>query len=552
MSPVPITAMFRALVMSSSRNIRAYNRRHHNNRSTPPTVPIGSTRSGRMRPSRRSVLGAGLGLAGLGLLRPTAARAADIRFESNPFTLGVASGYPEPNAVVLWTRVAPQPFVPGGGMPDAPVAVDWELADDEAFARVRRSGTTYATPDWAHSVHVEVSGLEPAREYWYRFTSGGARSGAGRARTAGATSRLKLGVASCQYYEHGYYAAYRALAGADLDLLVHVGDYIYEQRGIARVRTHDAPEAYTLDDYRHRYALYKSDADLQRAHAACAWMVTSDDHEVDNDYAGDTSEEGDSGELFLARRAAAYQAYYEHMPLPRRLLPLGPHQRLYTRRSFGDLVDLHMLDGRQFRSPQACGPEPLVAPCAELYAAQRTMLGAAQETWLHGALGASRARWNLLGQQTLFAHFDQSGEQDLRYWADGWSGYPAARARLVDFLAERRIANPVVLSGDIHAFLVNDVNRRADDPGSAVVATELVTTSISSPARPQADFDRWLPENGNVRLARSEHRGYLAIDIRPERLRAELVAVDDVAKADSPTRVLATFDVENGKPGVAR
>jgi alkaline phosphatase D len=180
------------------------------------------------------------------------------------------------------------------------------------------------------------------------------------------------------------------------------------------------------------------------------------------------------------------------------------------------------------------------------------MLGAAQETWLSGALGASRARWNLLGQQTPFAHFDQGGEQDLRYAADAWNGYPAARARLVDFLAERRIANPVILSGDIHAFLVNDVNRRADDPASPIVATELVTTSISSAAPPQRNFDLWRSENGNVRLARSEHRGYLAITVRPERLHADLVAVDDVTKAESATHVLAAFDVENGKPGVAR
>lgn len=507
-----------------------------------------------MRPSRRTVVGGGLGLAALSLLRQSGVRAEDLRFDSNPFTLGVASGYPEPNAVVLWTRLAPEPLVPGGGMPDAPVRVEWELADDESFARVRRRGTVYATAEWAHSVHVEVAGLEPGREYWYRFVSGGARSALGRTRTAPApgNAELKIAVASCQYYEHGHYAAYRAMADADLDLIVHVGDYVYEQRGIARVRTHDAPECYTLEDYRHRHALYKSDPHLQRAHAACAWMVTSDDHEVDSDYAGETSEERDAPELFLARRAAAYKAYYEHLPMPRRLLPLGAHQRLYTRRSFGDLVDLYMLDGRQFRSPQACLPGPLVAPCAELYDARRTMLGAAQEAWLHNMLGASRTRWNLLGQQTLFAHFDQSGEQATRYWADGWNGYPAARARLVDFLAERRIANPVVLSGDIHTFLVNDVNRRADDPDTDIVATELVTTSISSPARPQADFDRWLPENGNVRLARSEHRGYLAIDVRPERLRAELVAVDDVTKPDSPTRVIAAFEVENGRPGVAR
>jgi alkaline phosphatase D len=505
---------------------------------------------------RRTLVGSGVGLGAAAALRPFATRAADLKFASNPFTLGVASGYPEPNALVLWTRLAPEPFVPGGGIPPTAVVVDWEIAGDEAFKRIARHGTAYATPEWAHSVHVEAGGLDPARDYWYRFTSGGQRSAVGRTRTApalgAAVAELKLGIASCQYYEFGHFAAYRALARDALDVVVHVGDYIYEQRGVARVRSHDAPEAYTLDDYRWRYALYKSDPDLQAAHAASAWMVASDDHEVDNDYAGDTSADAEPRGRFLARRAAAYRAYYEHLPLPRRLRPDGPNQRLYARRSFGELVDLHVLDGRQFRSPHACRPEPLVEPCPELYDPARTMLGEAQEKWLRRGLGASGAHWNLLGQQTMFAHFDISGEQGLRYSADGWNGYPAARARLVDFLAERKIANPVILSGDVHAFLVNDVNRHADDAASPIVATELVTTSITSPARPQSDFDGWLLENPNVRLARSDVRGYLRLAIAAERLHADLVAVDDVTRADSGTHVIAAFDVVAGRPGVVR
>jgi alkaline phosphatase D len=507
--------------------------------------------------TRRELLSAaGLSALGLGLLRSPTARAADLTFSSYPFTLGVASGYPEPTAVVLWTRLAPEPLAPGGGMPDAPVAVDWEIAEDESFRRMARRGRVHATADWAHSVHVEAAGLAPGRDYWYRFAAGGERSPVGRTRTAaerGAALReLMLAVASCQTYEHGHYAAYRAMAADDLDLVVHVGDYIYEQRGVSRVRAHDLPEAFTLDDYRLRYAVYKSDPHLQAAHAACAWMLTSDDHEVDNDYAAERSEDRDVPELFLARRAAAYRAYYEHLPLPRRLVPFGPHQRLHTQRGFGDLLELVMLDGRQYRSPQACGAR-LASPCAELLAADRSMLGPAQEAWLEATLRTSRARWNVLGQQTLLAHFDQGGAADgVRYWADGWNGYPAARARLVDFLAAQRIANPVVLSGDIHAFLVNDVHRHPQDPASPIVATELVTTSISSPGRPQADFETWLPENPNVRLARSDHRGYLSLAVRPDSLHAELVAVDDVTREDSGTHVLASFDVADGKPGVAR
>jgi alkaline phosphatase D len=509
-----------------------------------------------MRHSRRTVLSTGLGLAGAALLRERSARAAEITFAEDPFTLGIASGYPEPNAAVLWTRLAPQPLVPGGGMPAAPVAVDWEVGADEGLRTVVRRGTVYATPDWAHSVHVEVTGLRPARDYWYRFTSGGARSPVGRTRTAEARgtlqNRLTLAVACCQHFEQGHYAAYRAIAEDAPDVVVHVGDYIYEGRGTNRVRTHDAPECHTLDDYRQRYAIYKSDPNLQAAHAAGPWMLVSDDHEVANDYAADHSAQDDPPELFLARRAAAYQAYYEHLPLPRALVPFAGRQRLHTSRAFGDLAAVFMLDGRQYRSPQACQPGPIVEPCAELYETERSMLGTAQEEWLRRALGASTTRWNLLGQQTVLAHFDQSGDRPRAYWADNWNGYPAARQRLIAALQARPAANPVVLGGDIHAFLVNDVHAVALDNDSPIVATELVTSSISSQAQAQATFDRWKAENPNVHLARADYRGYLRVAVEPARLHADLVAVDDVERSDSPTHVLASFDVENGKPGVAR
>lgn len=500
-------------------------------------------------------MGAGLGAAGAIWLRPWPARATDISFAVNPFTLGVASGYPEPEAVVLWTRLAPEPFAPGGGVAADAVEVGWEVGTDERLRDVVRRGTTYASAEWAHSVHVEVTGLIPGRDYWYRFTSGGQESPIGRTRTAaarGTAARVSLAVASCQYYEHGHYAAYRAMAADALDLVVHVGDYIYEGRGTSAVRMHDQAECHTLDDYRRRYALYKSDPSLQAAHAATPWMVVHDDHEVANDYAALDSSQNDPPELFLARRAAAYQAHYEHLPLPRRLVPFDGRQRLYTSRSFGDVLTIYMLDGRQYRSPHPCGSSRFIAPCAELYSGTRTMLGATQEQWLHGALGATASRWNVLGQQTTFAHFDQSIEGPTAYWADGWNGYPAARARLVDFLAERRTPNPVIVSGDIHAFLVNDVNLKPTDYATPIVATELVTTSISSPAVAQRTFDAWRAENPNVHLARSDARGYVRIALDAAALHADLVAVDDVTRADSGVHVLASFTVEDGRPGIAR
>jgi alkaline phosphatase D len=505
--------------------------------------------------SRRALIGAGLSVAGLELLRGWPARAAEPSFATDPFTLGVASGYPEPTAAVLWTRLAPEPLVPGGAMPATPVAVDWEVFEDDALRRVVRRGTAYATPDFAHSVHVEVTGLMPGRDYWYRFTCGGVQSPVGRTRTAAARGttpeRLALAIASCQHYEQGHYAAYRTMATEELDLVVHVGDYIYEGRGTQRVREHTFSECHTLEDYRQRFALYKSDPHLKAAHAAAPWMLVPDDHEVANDYAALDSGQGDPPELFRARRAAAYQAYYEHLPLPRRFVPVDGRQRIYTSRSFGDLVGVYMLDGRQYRSPQACRPGPLVEPCAELHAEQRTMLGAAQEQWLGTALAASSARWNLVAQQTLFAHFDQSGERPLAYWADGWNGYPAARARLLEALAVHRTRNAVILSGDIHAFLVNDIHAEPTNLDSQVVATELVTSSISSQGPPQRNFDAWRAENPNVHFARSDYRGYVRLTIGAESLHADLIAVDDIARSDSATHVLASFDVESDKPGIA-
>lgn len=502
--------------------------------------------------SRRRLLADGLSVAGFGLLSGRAPRAAEVRFTTDPFTLGVASGYPERTAVVLWTRLAPVPLAPDGGVPADVVAVDWELADDSRFNRIRRSGRSYATADWAHSVHVEVGGLEPARDYWYRFTSGGMQSPVGRTRTAPAdgAARLRVALACCQHYESGHYAAYGAIAREDLDLVLHVGDYVYENRGVSRARRHDDAECYTLDDYRRRYAIYKSDPQLKSAHASFPWMVTWDDHEVDNDYAGATSEENDDEALFLARRAAAYQAYYEHMPLPRRMVPYGPYGRLHTVRGFGGLVDVYMLDGRQHRSDQACAGR-LVSPCRALYDEQRSMLGAEQERWLDSSLGHGGARWTLLAQQTVFAHFDQQPGPQIGYWADGWNGYPAARQRLLDSLAARGIANPVVLSGDIHAFVVNDVHARPGDPESSVVAAELVTSSISSPGPPQAELDAVIGENPNVHLARSDVRGYTRLDIDRNGLEATLISVDDVARADSDVSVLRSFAIEAGRPGIA-
>lgn len=494
---------------------------------------------------------------------PGALRAADaLRFRDDPFTLGVASGYPTSDSFVLWTRLAPSPFEPGGGAPrDAVIPVQWELATDERMRNIVRTGVEYATPAWAHSVHAEPADLEAGREYWYRFTAGKARSPIGRTRTAPAANaalpRMRIALASCQQYEHGYFNAYRHMLDDELDLVLHVGDYIYEQSwGVQRIRSHNAPEVHSLDDYRVRYALYRGEPELRQAHAACPWLVTWDDHEVSNDYAGETSEHDHPREWFLARRAAAYQAFYEHMPLPRRALPFGPDLRLFAQRAFGQLANVFMLDTRQFRSPLAC-TEPgrrssRSANCDELRDPTRTKLGAAQEGWLAGRMAASRSRWNLLCSGTVMAYIDEQPGEGERFWNDGWNGYPAARARLMESMAATKLSNPVVLSGDIHTFLAANHHRTPHDLESPHIAVEFTATSITSQGISQPSLDERCANNANLLHANTTQRGYVRFDITPQRLQADLVAMQSVSDRTAGREVQASFVVEDQRARIER
>ncbi len=483
------------------------------------------------------------------------------RFAAYPFSLGVASGYPAPGSVVLWTRLAPVPDAPGGGMAPEIIPVKWEVAADERMARIIDSGTTYAEPAWGHSLHVVVPRLQAGRSYWYRFSAGDAQSPIGRTRTAPATAarndRLRFAFASCQQYEQGWYGAWRHLAADDPDLVVFLGDYIYEGSwGSNHVRRHNGPEAITLEDYRARHALYKSDPDLQAAHAQLPWVLTWDDHEVENDYAGTRSENLDHPEWFLARRAAAYKAFYENQPLPPWARPLGPHMRLHTRFSYGNLASFHLLDNRQYRSPQAC-PHPGrggsnrvdVSTCAEMADPARTLLGPEQERWLEAGLGSSRTRWNIIAQQTLMSQWDNKQGPGRDAFTDGWDGYPAARQRLIDFLATRKPANPVVIGGDVHMSFVADVKQDFDNPSSATVASEFVGTSITSQARGQSGVLKMLPEHPHIHLAEARYRGYTRVEIGAARMQVDLRAMDSVSTREADCRTLASFVVEDGRPG---
>jgi alkaline phosphatase D len=506
--------------------------------------------------SRRAFLAAAAASGGvLGACASGAGRVSGVA--EDPFRLGVASGDPSPDGFVLWTRLAPRPLEPDGGMPPAAVEVAWVLAEDDRLGRGRRTGTARALPELAHAVHVEVSGLEPARTYWYQFRVGGYESPLGRAATFPAPgalpARLRLGVASCQHFESGLFTAYEHMLREDVDLVVHLGDYIYEGKAATTgVRRHLGPECTTLEGYRTRYGLYRGDAQLQAMHAAVPWVVTPDDHEFDNNYAGDISEEkGVSREAFRVRRAAAYQAYYEHMPLRRVSFPSGPDMRLYRRLAWGRLADLNVLDTRQYRTDQPCG-DGNKPPCDEVMDPDATILGAAQRDWLFDGLGNSAAVWNVLAQQVMIARVDRKPGEGVTHSMDQWPGYEVERRRLLRFFHERRIANPVTLAGDIHTNWANDLIADFDGLGGKTVAAEFVGTSISSGGdgqnRPK-DLDLLLADNPFVRFHNAE-RGYLLCEATPERWTTRFRTVPFVRRPGAPLNTRATFTVEAGRAGL--
>jgi alkaline phosphatase D len=501
-----------------------------------------------MNPSRRRLLQSTLAL-GLAPAFVRHAGAADV----DRFALGIASGCPRPDSLVLWTRLV------GAELPER-VPVQWELASDEGFRQVVAKGSETAEAGWAHSVHAEPAGLAPGRWYWYRFSALGARSAIGRTRTApapDAAEPLRFAIASCQRWDHGHFAAWRDMATQELDLVLFLGDYIYEYASSASTelpRRHSGGAARTLDNYRERYAQYKSDAHLQAIHARAPWICTWDDHEVENDYAAGQSQGLDP--QFALRRAAATQAYWEHMPFPKALRPRGTDMRIHERYDWGRLARLITLDDRQWRDPQAC-PKPgkgggntvHLKDCEALKDPRRTLLGAPQEQWLAQSWDAQRP-WNLLAQQTLMARnsWDDPAAGG-QYWTEAWDGYPAARQRLLGDMLAAKAHNPVVLGGDVHAHYVADLKLDFDAAKSPVIATEFCGTSISSRGLAQDKVAASLAWNPHLRHARSDKRGYIQFALAKDRLSAELRSVDDVMDPMSPVRTEKRFVVEAGQAG---
>lgn len=547
------------------------------NRSSPSggraTISVDNGRTMAPTLNRRGFLGwagATAVLLGTGACSSSGASPAPVGVRTqNPFTLGVASGDPAADSVVLWTRLAVDPLAAdgAGGMPATPVPVDWEIAGDEAMTQVVSRGQVLATPELGHSVHPEVGGLEPDREYFYRFRvagDGGAISPVGRTRTTprpqDSPASLAFAFASCQSWGDGYYTAYEHMAREDLDLVVFLGDYIYEndltstKRGVA-VPAAVVAEPMDLVGYRLRHGLYKMEAPLQAAHARFPWIAVFDDHEVENNWAGDVSqvdtEPDQDPAVFRVRRAAAFQAYYEHLPLRAAQLPHGASMQLYRRLPYGTLADFTMLDTRQFRDDQACG-DKTVAGCTDRLDPNRTILGAPQRDWIINGFSTSQARWQILGNQVCLGVTDYDAGPALDVNTDPWDGYVADRNRVLGAAAAAKVRNLVAITGDRHENYAGDLLSSFEQPGAPVVGSEFVGTSITSKGDGADATDETrtiLAATPTVKFA-NDQRGYVRVDVTPQAWRSTYQVVPYVQRPGAPVTTRAVWAVEDGRPGV--
>jgi alkaline phosphatase D len=502
-----------------------------------------------------------LGAAAQAQTVPRATQGAGPRWQVDPFSLGVASGQPQPGSVVLWTRLRIAPA--DAALQAQAITVVCEVFADEALRQPVRQWRVRTDAARGHSVHVVASGLQPGRPYWYRFVCGNAASSVGRARTSPGVDdpvgRLRIALASCQHYEQGHFVAHREMAQRDLDLVLFVGDYIYESSNPKyMLRQHGGGVPKLLSEYRERHAQYKTDADLQACHAAHTWAMTWDDHEVVNDYANDLDRNFTDPQVFLRRRAAAYQAYFEHMPLRLGPDPVdGSQMRIHDRMAWGQLADLWTLDCRQYRDHQACldpnrGGGRVVVGCDALADPSRSMLGAAQTQWLEAGLSRSARRWKLVAQSTLMSSSGVNTPLGRSAFTDGWDGYPQARAQLLGTVAQAGVNNVVMLGGDVHMNVAAQLRVQANDERAPVVASEIVTTSVTSRGLGEKLLTQIRDSNPDIVHARSDERGYTLLDVRPEGILAEFRTTPNPARADGVLKTQARWAIRSGGAGVQK
>ncbi len=480
------------------------------------------------------------------------------RWKINPFALGVASGRPRADSVVLWTRLI-------FGDEDRAVGtealrVQVEVFADAALKRRVQKAEVVTNEARGHSVHVHLQQLQPSTDYWYRFIQGDASSTLGHTRTAPALNadvrELRIALSSCQHYEHGQFIAHREIAQQKLDFVLFMGDYIYESSNPKyAIRKHSNEEPKTLQGYRDRYEQYKRDPYLQAAHAAHPWVLMWDDHEVVNDYANDQDRHYTEPQQFLLRRAAAYQAYFEHQPLllgPDASNPADMH--LYDQLTWGKLADVWTLDCRQYRSAQACrdpvlgGARP-VLQCDELSDASRTMLGMAQERWLAEGLSQSKRQWKLVAQATQISSTSMPAPVGRSYWNDAWDGYPEARKRLLQTVVDAKLSNVVTLGGDVHCNVAANLRLEPNNPQSPIVASEFVTTSITSRGLGDKTATVIRDSNSDLLHYRADERGYSLITVTPKEVRCDFRTTKFPAGSEAGLKTQASYVVKNGKVG---
>ncbi|MDJ0978698.1 MAG: alkaline phosphatase D family protein [Erythrobacter sp.] len=502
-------------------------------------------------------------IAGLSLFSSARAIAYPL-FSRYPFQLGIASGEPTPDGFVIWTRLAPDPFEIGYGMPAAPVEVTWQVSSDERMQEIVASGEAIARPELGHAVHVEVAGLEPNRPYWYRFASGRERSGVGRSRTTPAIGqpieRVRFAVAGCQNYEDGYYTAHRYLSDEDADFVFCYGDYIYEYRGrrirnsregpTEIVRSHVGQEIYSIEDYRRRYAQYKMDVDLQAAHASAPWFVVWDDHEIDNNWVTDRDQDETPLSAFRLRQQMAMQAYYEHMPLRASSMPLGNSMQIFRQARYGDLIDLNLLDTRQYRTNQPCDDGWGVV-CDGIYDRGAQVLGPTQERWLREKLGRSESHWQVLAQQVMMMDLDRMPGPERTENLDSWAGYRTPRTRMLETIRDLQLDSVIVLTGDEHQNYAGELHIDGKRPEARPLATEFVATSISS----RGDGEDQSPQTAAIQAENeclkwfNSQRGYVMCDVTRDRWMTEFKTLDRVTQKGGQLRTRKRMAVEHGAPG---
>lgn len=477
-----------------------------------------------------------------------------------PFTLGIASGDPTHDSMILWTRLAPDPL--RADVLSLPINVTWVVATDRLLRDIVHAGSFVAKAESAHCVHVEASGLQPNTTYYYQFAVTGHISPLGRTRTLPEPGTplddFSIALTSCQEYSLGYFTVYQDVVAKNPNLVVHNGDYIYEAPS-GTLRPYPInQDAVSLSDYRKLYALYRQDSSLQLAHASLPWHVIWDDHEVVNDWGPDhyipTSHNRPvSASQHQARKQAARKAFLEHMPL--RAALRSDTSVFFSRSVIGDLLELNHLDVRSYRSTPVCNTETpgRFEDCPDLEDSNRSMLGGVQEQWLFNNYGTSGCRWNCLSQTTMLAQLDREAGPKVCLETDSWDNYPITRQRIVEHCLSKRIRNPVSLGGNIHAFYAGVVPKVAGTTDCDSVMTEIVTSSITALGGDDGrynDIHGRLSENPCIQYFENRHRGYTHLKFSHQDIIAEFRAVDSI-ETETPTFTsLESLRVRDGAVGV--